>query len=125
MAKKGHTEEQILRALRQAEGGSRVTDICREHGNVLHLEEEVFGTWLERAARVSVSCARRTRSLSIWSRICHWIGTSSRRSCKKSCEASSSTRAWALDAERLRAEHTAGVGADDDQSIDHELLEPA
>jgi putative transposase len=32
VAKKGHTEEQILRALRQAEGGSRVADICREHG---------------------------------------------------------------------------------------------
>ena len=32
MAKKGHTEEQIMRALRQAEGGTRVADICREHG---------------------------------------------------------------------------------------------
>ena len=31
----------------------------------------------------------------------------------------------ALDAERLRAEHTAGVGAEDGQSIDHELPEPA
>jgi putative transposase len=32
VAKKGHTEEQILRVLRQAEGGTRVADICREHG---------------------------------------------------------------------------------------------
>jgi Transposase len=32
VAKKGHTEEQILRALRQAEGGTRVVDIWREHG---------------------------------------------------------------------------------------------
>jgi putative transposase len=32
VAKKGHTEEQILRAMRQAEGGTRVADICREHG---------------------------------------------------------------------------------------------
>jgi hypothetical protein len=32
VAKKGHTEEQILRALRQAEGGTRVAEICREHG---------------------------------------------------------------------------------------------
>jgi transposase-like protein len=31
VAKKGHTEEQILRALRQAKGGTRVADICREH----------------------------------------------------------------------------------------------
>ena len=32
VAKKGRSEEQILRALRQAEGGTRVADICREHG---------------------------------------------------------------------------------------------
>ena len=32
VAKKGHSEEEILRALRQAEGGSRVAEICREHG---------------------------------------------------------------------------------------------
>jgi len=32
VGKKGHTEEQILRALRRAEGGTRVADICREHG---------------------------------------------------------------------------------------------
>ena len=32
MPKKGHSEEQILRALRQAESGTRVSDICREHG---------------------------------------------------------------------------------------------
>ena len=29
MAKKGHTEEQILRALRQAEGGTRVAEIAQ------------------------------------------------------------------------------------------------
>ena len=32
MAKKEHIEEQIMRALRQGEGGMRVADICREHG---------------------------------------------------------------------------------------------
>lgn len=32
VSKKGQTEEQILRALRQAESGTRVGDICREHG---------------------------------------------------------------------------------------------
>jgi putative transposase len=32
MSKRGHTEEQILRALRQAEGGTKIIDICREHG---------------------------------------------------------------------------------------------
>ena len=32
MAKKARSEEQILRALHQAESGERVADICREHG---------------------------------------------------------------------------------------------
>lgn len=32
MAKEGHSEEQSLRALRQAESGRKVDDICREHG---------------------------------------------------------------------------------------------
>ena len=79
----------------------------------------------EAVRRVScVSCARRMVSSSDWSRTSHSIATSCRRSCKKSCEASSSTRAWALDANRLRTEHAAGVGADDDQSVDDELPEP-
>ena len=41
MVKKGHSEEQILRALRQAEGGIRVADICREHG----ISEATFYIW--------------------------------------------------------------------------------
>jgi transposase-like protein len=32
MPKKGHSEEQILRALRQAKSGARVSEICREYG---------------------------------------------------------------------------------------------
>jgi putative transposase len=44
---------------------------------------------------------------------------------QKSCEASAAMRAGALDANRLRVQHAAGVGADDDQSIDDELPEPA
>ena len=41
VGKKGHTEEQILRALRQAEGGTRTADICREHG----ISEATFYIW--------------------------------------------------------------------------------
>ena len=32
MPKKGHTEEQILQALRQAEGGEEAAEICRKLG---------------------------------------------------------------------------------------------
>jgi putative transposase len=127
-AKKGHTEEQILRALRQAEGGSRVADICREH----EISEATFYIWRKKYSGLGLSELREPRqlreensSLSTWSRTSRWTVTSCRRSCKKSYEASSSTRAWALDANRLRTEHAAGVGADDDQPIDHELPQPA
>ena len=32
MPRKGHSEEQIPRALRQAESGARGSEICREYG---------------------------------------------------------------------------------------------
>ena len=32
MAKKGHSEEEILRVLREAESGATVVEICRKHG---------------------------------------------------------------------------------------------
>ena len=128
MAKKGHSEEQILRALRQAESGTRVADICREHG----ISEATFYIWKKKYPGLGLSELRELRQLREEnSKLKHLVADlsldrqSCRRSCKKSCEASSSTRAWALDAERLRAEHTAGVGAEDGQSIDHELPEPA
>lgn len=41
VAKKGHSEEQILQVMRQAGNGTRVADICREHG----ISEATFYTW--------------------------------------------------------------------------------
>lgn len=45
MARKGHSEEQILRVLREAEAGEIVVEVCRKHGisqqRLLPLEEEV------------------------------------------------------------------------------------
>ncbi len=41
MPKKGHSEEQILRALRQAEAGAKVSEICREHG----ISDATFYIW--------------------------------------------------------------------------------
>jgi putative transposase len=41
MPKKGHSEEQILRALRQAESGTKVSEICREHG----ISDATFYIW--------------------------------------------------------------------------------
>jgi putative transposase len=55
MSKRGHTEEQTLRALHQADGGTRISDLCREQrdrrSDVLRLEEEVRWARTERVAR--------------------------------------------------------------------------
>jgi len=32
MARKGHSEEEILRVLREAESGETVVEVCRKHG---------------------------------------------------------------------------------------------
>jgi hypothetical protein len=58
MPRKGHTEEQILQALRQAKGGESGRDLPEvgdQRADVLHLEEEVCGNGAERAARVTAA----------------------------------------------------------------------
>ena len=57
MAKRGHTEEQMLQALRQAEGGSRLADICREHG----ISEATFYIWKKKYSRLGLSELREPR----------------------------------------------------------------
>jgi putative transposase len=59
MARQGHTEEQILRALRQAESGTRVSEICREHG----ISEATYYVWKKRYAGLGLSELRELRQL--------------------------------------------------------------
>ena len=59
MAKKGHTEEQILRALRQAESGTRVADVCREHD----ISEAAFYVWKKKYSGLALSELRELRQL--------------------------------------------------------------
>ncbi len=59
MSKKGHTEEQILRALRQAESGTRVADICREHG----VSEATYYVWKKKYAGLGLEELRELRQL--------------------------------------------------------------
>lgn len=59
MAKRGHAEEQILRALRHAEGGTRVADICREHG----ISEATFYIWKKKYSGLGLSELRELRQL--------------------------------------------------------------
>jgi putative transposase len=57
--KKGHTEEQILRALHQAEGGSKVADICREHA----VSEATYYVWKKKYSGLGLSELRELRQL--------------------------------------------------------------
>ena len=59
MPKKGHSEEQILRALRQAESGTTVREVCREHG----ISDATFYIWKKKYAGLGLSELRELRQL--------------------------------------------------------------
>jgi putative transposase len=59
MPKKGHSEEQILRALRQAEAGAKVSDICREFG----ISDATFYIWKNKYSGLALSELRELRQL--------------------------------------------------------------
>jgi putative transposase len=59
MPKKGHSEEQILRALRQAEAGAQVGDICREFG----ISDATFYIWRKKYSGLGLSELRELRQL--------------------------------------------------------------
>jgi putative transposase len=59
MAKRGHTEEEILRVLREAESGDTVVDICRKHG----ISQQSFYLWKKKYAGLGLSELRELRQL--------------------------------------------------------------
>jgi putative transposase len=59
MPKKGHTEEQIIAALKQCEGGEKVNDICRK----LCVSQATFYLWKKQYAGLGVQELRELRQL--------------------------------------------------------------
>ena len=57
--KKRYTEEQIIRAIKQNESGTRVDDICRELG----IATGTFYNWRSKYAGLEVNEAKRLREL--------------------------------------------------------------
>lgn len=59
MKRKRYSDEQIVYALRQAEGGAKVVEICRKLG----VTEQTFYRWRKKYAGVGVSELRELRQL--------------------------------------------------------------
>lgn len=59
MPKKGHTEEQIIAALKQYEGGEKTADICRKLG----ISQATFYMWKKQYAGLGVQELRELRQL--------------------------------------------------------------
>jgi Transposase. len=59
MPRKGHSEEQVVYALRQVEAGKKVGEICREMG----VSAQAFYRWKRRFAGIGLSEIRELRQL--------------------------------------------------------------
>jgi putative transposase len=59
MPKKGHSEEQIITALKQYESGEKVADICRK----LSISQGSFYAWKKQYAGMGVQELRELRQL--------------------------------------------------------------
>jgi putative transposase len=59
MGKKGHTEEEVLRVLREAESGETVVEVCRKHG----ISQQTFYLWKKKYAGLGLSELRELRQL--------------------------------------------------------------
>jgi putative transposase len=53
------SEEQIINILKEAEGGAKVTELCRRHG----ISDAPFYTWRSKSGGLEVSEMRRLRQL--------------------------------------------------------------
>jgi putative transposase len=59
MGKRGHSEEEILRVLREADSGDTVVEICRKHG----ISQQTFYLWKKKYAGLGLSELRELRQL--------------------------------------------------------------
>jgi|SRR5665213_787059 len=59
MGKRGHSEEEILRVLREAESGDTVVEVCRKNG----ISQQTFYLWKKKYAGLGLNELRELRQL--------------------------------------------------------------
>jgi putative transposase len=59
MGKRGNSEEEILRVLREAESGDTVVEVCRKHG----ISQQSFYLWKKKYAGLGLQELRELRQL--------------------------------------------------------------
>lgn len=59
MARRRHTEEQIIGVLKEAEAGAKAADLCRRHG----ISEPTFYHWKAKYSGLTVSELKRLKAL--------------------------------------------------------------
>lgn len=64
MRKTRYSEEQIIRVLQEVESGSKVKDVCREHG----IAENTYYRWKSKYGGLGVNEARRLKELELENR---------------------------------------------------------
>jgi putative transposase len=124
MGKRGHSEEEILRVLREAESGDTVVEICRKHG----ISQQTFYLWKKKYAGLGLNELRELRQLreenaklkrlvADLSLDRHVLQEIVRKNCKASC----ASRAGGVGATGPLDEPAARGAADSDRADDASL----
>jgi len=69
MSKKGHSEEQIITVLQQAENGDKVAEVCRKLSisqATFYTWKKQYGDWASQNCESCGNCATRTAVSSDW-----------------------------------------------------------
>ena len=122
MPKKGHTEEQIVAVLRQAEAGEKVSELCRKVG----ISEATYYAWKKQYAGLGVSELRELRQLRDENgRLKRLVADLSldrqilqERSCQKSCKARAAAEAGPLGSANVSDRAAASRAADESGMVD-------
>ena len=124
MGKRGHSEEEILRVLREAESGDTVVEVCRKNG----ISQQTFYLWKKKYAGLGLNELRELRQLREENaKLKRLVADLSldrhvlQEIVAKNCKASCASRAGGVGARYPRDEPAAGSAADPGRTDDAAL----